>query len=92
MTGLTEADINRVMAGLALTGTSPFDPEQTLRIYAVLYDESDTRMLIESAKADIVSARSQLAEAKAEIESLICRLGVANNIIVRYDEIWEDSQ
>ena len=88
MTGLTEDDLSRLIDGLRLTqnmvsseATPTAPTEQMLRIIAVLRDESDTRMLIESAKADIVSARSQLVEAKAEIESLIRMFNAAAEII-----------
>ena len=71
MTGLTDDDISRLIAGLILTqnmvssGATPTAPtEQMLRILAALRDESDTRMLLDVAKQDISILTKQRDEAR----------------------------
>ena len=67
MTGLTETDIKRLIAGLILTRKENADPErktadaeQETRVMTVLRDESDTRMLLDVARGDIKKLEQEI--------------------------------
>ena len=74
MTGLTEDDISRLIAGLMLTQNmvsseaAPTAPtEQMLRIIAALRDESDTQMLLDVARADIERLKIEKDEMRSDV-------------------------
>ena len=66
MTGLTPDDIALLILGMILTRTAKGEPAalppggQEERIVAVLRDESDTRMLLDVARADIEILRREM--------------------------------
>ena len=78
MTGLTEADITRLIAGLILSrkaGATPErktqDAEQETRIIPALYDETDTRMLLEVAKSEIVTLCTAFGDYYGNISHIV---------------------
>ena len=61
MTGLTEADIQRVKEALALTCYSGRnDTEQDAKIIAALRDETDCRMLLDVARQDLRNREDEI--------------------------------
>ena len=69
MTGLTEADITRLVVGLILTrkaGATPErktrDAEQETRIIPALYDETNYRMLLDVARQDLRRRENEILE------------------------------
>ena len=75
MTGLTEDDLSRLIAGLMLTRNMTQSVtaalEDEARIIAALSDESDTRMLLDVATADIAKLRGMLGAANASFTVLL---------------------
>ena len=78
MTGLTETDIKRLIAGLILTRKANGDvlcddreATQEMRIVAALRDESDTRMLLDVAKSEIVTLCTAFGDYYVNISHIV---------------------
>ena len=72
MPGLSEDDLKRLITGLILTrpwnsDRFRYDEDQTARIVAILRDESDTRMLLDVARADIERLKIEKDEMRSDV-------------------------
>ena len=75
MTGLTEADITRLVAGLILTrgvySSLSQNAESETRIIAALRDETDCRMLLDVAKSEIVTLCTAFGDYYGNISHIV---------------------